>query len=59
MHSSLGRISVGLGILVGAVGIILSTSVSGFFDSVIFWGLVGALIAAIGLDWADRRAGYR
>lgn len=57
MHSTLGRASAALGGLVGLVGIILSTSVSGFIDSVIFWGLVGALIAAIGLDAADRRSG--
>jgi hypothetical protein len=59
MHSTLGRASAAVGALVGVVGIVLSTPVSGFIDSVVFWGLVGGLIAAIGLDWADRRSDYR
>ncbi len=56
MHSALGRMSVALGVLVGGVGIVLSAPVSGVIDSVIFWGLVGAWIAAIGLNWSERRA---
>jgi hypothetical protein len=56
MHSGLARISVGLGVLVGAVGIVLSTPVSGLVDSVVFWGLIGGLIAATGLNWSERRA---
>jgi hypothetical protein len=56
MHSGFGRISVAVGVLVGGLGIVLSTPVSGLIDSVVFWGLVGGLIAATGLNWADRRA---
>jgi len=56
MHSWLGRISIGLGVFVGGVGIVLSTSVSGLIDSVVFWGLVGGLIAATGLNLSERRA---
>ncbi len=56
MHSGLGRISIGLGVLVGGVGIVLSAPVSGLIDSVVFWGLVGGWIAAIGLNLSERRA---
>ncbi len=55
-QSRLGRASIGLGVLVGAVGIVLSAPVSGVIDSVVFWGLVGGWIAAIGLNWSERRA---
>lgn len=59
MHTTLGRVSVGLGALVGIVGVVLSTPVSGFLSSLVFYGLLGGLIAAIGLDRADRRRARR
>jgi fructose-specific phosphotransferase system IIC component len=59
VHSALGRISVGLAVLVGVAGFIASVPVSGFLSSLFFYALVGGLIAAFGLDLADRRSGRR
>ena len=50
---------MGLGVLVGIVGLVASAPVSGFFSSLFFYALVGGLIAALGLDLADRRSGRR
>jgi hypothetical protein len=53
------RIAMGVGVSVAVLGTAVTTGASGFFDSVIFWCLVGGLIAAFGVDRADKAQGRR
>jgi predicted cobalt transporter CbtA len=57
MRSRGERVAIGIGVAILLIGLVATTSASGFFDSLIFWGLVGLLVAAFIAGRVERRAG--
>jgi hypothetical protein len=59
VRSLIRRLAIPVGLVVALAGIVASTSTSGFIDSLIFWGIVGTVIAAVGSDLGEDGPDYR